>query len=98
VEQTGTPCWSSESLNRANRPKQTHNDLKALGKKKTLSPWIFAGERIISSEMPDQIQGVPYIGYTQGILLRKNLRRRSSLFYKPGRSLRLLLGPASWMP
>jgi hypothetical protein len=51
VEQTGTPCWTSESLNRANRPKQTHNDLKALGKKNTLSPWIFAGERIISSEM-----------------------------------------------
>jgi hypothetical protein len=42
--------------------------------------------------------GVPYIGYAQGILLRKNLRRRTTLFYKPGRSLRLLLGPASWMP
>jgi hypothetical protein len=40
---------------------------------------------------------VPYIGYAQGILLRKNLRRRPPLFYKPDRSLWLLLGPASWM-
>ena len=45
--------------------------------------------------MQDPTPKVPYIGYTHGILLRKNLRGRPCLFYKPGRSLRLLLGHAS---
>ncbi len=35
---------------------------------------------------------MPYIGYTHGILLRKNLRRRLPLFNEHGRSFQLPLG------